>query len=80
CTVDDTIVQRCYRCHEGAKAQMLCESSRPIQAEKECPMATFSIPCDNDGQQSLLQFSFSHARIDGKCTVTCRSTFTTFTI
>lgn len=80
CTVDDTVLHGFYRCRKRAKAQVLCKSSRPIQAEIECPTATFSIPCDNDGQRSVLQFSFSHATIDEKCTVTCGSTPTTFAI
>ncbi|VDM58744.1 unnamed protein product [Angiostrongylus costaricensis] len=43
-TVDDTVIQGCYRCRKGSKAQVRCKSSRPIQAEIARPSATFSIP------------------------------------
>ncbi|KAK6034459.1 hypothetical protein COOONC_28039 [Cooperia oncophora] len=61
-------------------ARIICTSSRLAQAEIICSDASFVVPCNLDGVESLLRFSFTKARINSRCSVSCGPVLSTFEI
>ncbi|KAJ1363320.1 hypothetical protein KIN20_023165 [Parelaphostrongylus tenuis] len=80
CHIGNTSIQGYYECAKGAMAHMTCTSETPAQAEIVCPSATFTVPCEREGKHSKLYFSFSQARAQEKCTVTCGIIITRFEV
>ncbi|KAK6062023.1 hypothetical protein COOONC_00306 [Cooperia oncophora] len=80
CRVSNAVLTGCYNCAKGAQARIICRSSRPAQAEIVCSDASFVVPCNVDGVESLLRFSFTKARINSRCSVSCGPVLSTFEI
>ncbi|KAK6030577.1 hypothetical protein OSTOST_03283 [Ostertagia ostertagi] len=78
CRVDNALLIGCYKCSKGAVAQVTCRSSKPTLAEIICDQTSFTIKCNERGQQSSLLFSFSQARVHMTCSVSCGSEITKF--
>ncbi|KAK5986434.1 hypothetical protein GCK32_014593 [Trichostrongylus colubriformis] len=53
CTIDNTQIDGCYACKQGAVAEVLCKSSaEPVTAEIECDSDTFTVRCSPAGETS----------------------------
>ncbi|EYC34095.1 hypothetical protein Y032_0001g239 [Ancylostoma ceylanicum] len=80
CTIDNAILVGCYNCAGGAQARVKCASSKFTKAEVLCDTASFTIPCDHGGIESVLQFSFAKAQVQVKCSVSCGEVVSEFEI
>ncbi|EPB78509.1 Tas retrotransposon peptidase A16 [Ancylostoma ceylanicum] len=80
CTIDNAILVGCYNCARGAQARVKCASSEFTKAEVLCDTASFTIPCDHGGIESVLQFSFAKAQVQVKCSVSCGEVVSEFEI
>ncbi|KAK5968969.1 hypothetical protein GCK32_003874 [Trichostrongylus colubriformis] len=81
CTIADTTAYGCYRCEQGAIAEVTCFSSEtPTRAEVHCQDHHFSVPCSREGNRSELRFSQAKARVSLECITACGSKTTYFVI
>ncbi|KAK6018809.1 hypothetical protein OSTOST_15578, partial [Ostertagia ostertagi] len=81
CTVTTEELKGCYSCSKGSSAKVLCKASRnKVRAEVVCDSVAFSIPCNITGIASVLRFSFSQARNNLHCSVSCGQLSTSFEI
>ncbi|CAJ0597275.1 unnamed protein product [Cylicocyclus nassatus] len=62
CTVDNSILQGCYNCAQGAKTVITCKAKTQRLAEIYCAQDAFAVPCGPKNPQSTLVFALNAAR------------------
>lgn len=81
CTIPNTIIRGCYRCGQGAVAELECTSNaEETRAEVRCQDHFFSVPCSADGRKSEIRFALTTARVGLECFVSCGQRATRFEI
>ncbi|VDL78560.1 unnamed protein product [Nippostrongylus brasiliensis] len=79
CKIKDSTLEGCYHCAKGALASITCHSQElPTMATVTCDQETFTVPCDAEGKESTLHFSFTRAQVKVHCTTSCGQTKTHF--
>ncbi|KAK6061101.1 hypothetical protein COOONC_01231 [Cooperia oncophora] len=79
--VSNAVLSGCYNWRRRERRRVSSgTASRLAQAEIVCSDASFVVPCNVDGVESLLRFSFTKARINSRCSVSCGPVLSTFEI
>jgi hypothetical protein len=62
----------CYRCHTGAKLELICSTDfGQAMALVTCDENQFMVNCDNSGQRTTTTLAFVSAIINVDCSVQC---------
>lgn len=81
CKVENAIAKGCYHCPQGAQVQISCATNgAPTMATIQCEDQFYTVPCKQQGAQSILRFSHPAARVRKQCSVACGTVKTSFEI
>ncbi|KHJ89034.1 integrase core domain protein [Oesophagostomum dentatum] len=71
CSVDNSVLEGCYRCTKGATAHIRCRSPTTTMGEVLCDHDAFIVQCAPDSPETILRFHLDSARQGLECTVKC---------